>query len=177
MPGSYETARNVLSTIGSINRYGRPDDFVVWRKGRSEAMTPASVQAVATADFHPESMTWIVVGDRSKIEEGVRKLGIGEVTVIDVRPAAEFEAGHVEDVLDRDRYARQCARVFALIDVAGKLICPRSRGLISQGRKGIEPRLQRVRAFQGVTHGRARITLPAAVLAREGYRIRQGCRH
>jgi zinc protease len=83
LPGTFETARAVLSTVGSINRYGRPDDFVVWRKGRIEAMTPASVQAVATADFHPEAMTWIVVGDRSKIEEGVRKLGIGEVTVID----------------------------------------------------------------------------------------------
>ena len=28
-------------------------------------------------------LTWIVVGDRSKIEDGVRKLGLGDVTVID----------------------------------------------------------------------------------------------
>jgi predicted Zn-dependent peptidase len=83
LPGSYETARAVLGTIGSINRYGRPDDFVVWRKGKIEAMTPAGVQQVATANLHPEALTWIVVGDRSKIEEGVRKLGLGEVTVID----------------------------------------------------------------------------------------------
>jgi predicted Zn-dependent peptidase len=83
LPGSYETARNVLSTIGSINRYGRPDDFVTWRKGKIEKMTAAGVQQVATADFKPESLTWIIIGDRSKIEAGVRALNLGEVTVLD----------------------------------------------------------------------------------------------
>jgi predicted Zn-dependent peptidase len=83
LPGSYETARNVLSTIGSINRYGRPDDFVMWRKGKIEKMTPAGVQQVATGAFKPEAMTWIVIGDRAKIEAGIRALNIGEVTVLD----------------------------------------------------------------------------------------------
>jgi predicted Zn-dependent peptidase len=83
LSGSYETARAVLGTIGSINRYGRPDDFVTWRKGRIEQETPAGVQQVATANLHPDALTWIVVGDRSKIEDGIRKLGLGEVTVID----------------------------------------------------------------------------------------------
>jgi len=83
LPGSYETARAVLSTIATNNRFGRPDDFVVWRKGKIEQMQPAGVQQVATANFHPEALTWIVVGDRSKIEAGVRGLDLGEVTVID----------------------------------------------------------------------------------------------
>jgi predicted Zn-dependent peptidase len=83
LPGSYETARAVLGTIGSINRYGRPDDFVTWRKGRIEQETPAGVQQVATANLHPDALTWIVVGDRSKIEDGIRKLDLGEMTVID----------------------------------------------------------------------------------------------
>jgi predicted Zn-dependent peptidase len=83
LPGSFETARSVLGTIGSINRYGRPDDFVVWRKGQIEKMTPEGVQAVATANFHPEAMTWVIVGDRAKIEAGIRALDIGEVTILD----------------------------------------------------------------------------------------------
>jgi predicted Zn-dependent peptidase len=83
LPGSYETARAVLSTIATNNRYGRPDDFVAWRKGKIEQMQPAGVQQVATANFHPEALTWVVVGDRSKIEAGVRALNLGEVTVID----------------------------------------------------------------------------------------------
>jgi predicted Zn-dependent peptidase len=83
LPGGYETARNVLTTIGSINRYGRPDDFVTWRMAQIQKMTPAGVQAEATANFHPQSMTWVIVGDRAKIEPGIRALGIGDVTILD----------------------------------------------------------------------------------------------
>jgi predicted Zn-dependent peptidase len=83
LPGSFETARNVLTTIGSIHRYGRPDDFVTWRKGQIEKMTPAGVQQVATATFRPETLTWVIVGDRAKIEAPVRALGLGEVTILD----------------------------------------------------------------------------------------------
>ena len=82
MPGSFETARAVLGTIGGINRYGRPDDYVMQRKARIEAMTPASVQAAATT-IQPQAMTWVIVGDLSKIEAGIRALDIGPVQVID----------------------------------------------------------------------------------------------
>ncbi len=89
LPGSFETARAVLGTIGGINRYGRPDDYVVQRKARIEAMTPATVQAAAAA-IRPEAMTWVIVGDLSKIEAGIRALNIGPVQVIDAdgRPVA-----------------------------------------------------------------------------------------
>ena len=83
LPGSYETARAVLSTIGSINRYGRPDDYVQQRRLRIEAMTPASVQAEAAKLFDPSAMTWIIVGDLAKIEAGVRSLDLGPVQVLD----------------------------------------------------------------------------------------------
>ena len=46
-------------------------------------MTPAGVQEVATRAFKPEALTWIVVGDLSKIEAGIRALNIGEVKVLD----------------------------------------------------------------------------------------------
>ena len=82
LPGSYETGRSVLSTIAAINRYGRPDDYVQQRKARIEAMTPQTVQQAASA-FDPKAMTWIIVGDLSKIEAGVRALDLGEVTVVD----------------------------------------------------------------------------------------------
>ena len=82
LPGSYETARAVLGAISSINRYGRPDDYVVQRKARIEAMTPAQVQAAAKT-IQPGVLTWVIVGDLSKIEAGVRSLGLGDVTVID----------------------------------------------------------------------------------------------
>jgi zinc protease len=31
----------------------------------------------------PEGMVWVVVGDRAKIEEGIRALGYGEIILMD----------------------------------------------------------------------------------------------
>jgi zinc protease len=33
--------------------------------------------------LHPDNLIWIVVGDRAKVESGVRALNIGEVRLID----------------------------------------------------------------------------------------------
>ncbi len=87
LPGSYETARAVLAAMSSINRYGRPDDYVVQRKSRIEALTPAQVQAAAKT-IQPGALTWVIVGDLAKIEAGVRSLGLGEVTVLDANGKA-----------------------------------------------------------------------------------------
>ena len=33
--------------------------------------------------MHPESVSWVVVGDREKIEAGLKELGLGEVRLLD----------------------------------------------------------------------------------------------
>jgi zinc protease len=43
----------------------------------------ADLNDAAKSDIHPESLTWVVVGDRAKIEQGIRDLDIGEVRFID----------------------------------------------------------------------------------------------
>ena len=35
------------------------------------------------AVINPDAMTWVIVGDRSKIEAGLRELNIGEIRVVD----------------------------------------------------------------------------------------------
>jgi len=82
LPGAYETAAAVASTIGSIVQFKRPDDYVVRRKAEIEAMTPAQVQQAAAA-IKPQGLTWVVVGDLKQTEAAVRALKLGEVTVID----------------------------------------------------------------------------------------------
>jgi len=82
LPGAYETAAAVASTIGSIVQFKRPDDYVVRRKAEIEAMTPAQVQQAAAA-IKPQGLTWVVVGDLKHTEAAVRALKLGEVTVID----------------------------------------------------------------------------------------------
>jgi predicted Zn-dependent peptidase len=82
LPGSFETASAVMSAIGDIVRYGRPDDYVVKHAAQVESLTTADVNAAAKA-IDPKALTWVVVGDLSKIEQPIRDLKLGTVTVID----------------------------------------------------------------------------------------------
>ena len=82
LPGAYETASAVMGTIEGNVLYNRPDDYVFKRKAEIEAMTPAKVDAAARA-IDPNALTWVIVGDLSKIEHPVRALKLGEVTVLD----------------------------------------------------------------------------------------------
>lgn len=83
LPGSFETAAAVRSAVTGILLYDRPDDWVRTLRARTEAQTVESVNAAARSVIRPSAMTWVVVGDLSKIEQGIRELGIGEVSVLD----------------------------------------------------------------------------------------------
>ena len=63
---------NIIDTPGYF-------DFV----GEVNALTPAAITAAAGKLIRPEALTWVVVGDLSKIEASVRKLGFGDVKVLD----------------------------------------------------------------------------------------------
>jgi zinc protease len=82
LPGSFETASAVMGSLAGNVRYDRPDDYVTRRATEIKALTPAQVADAAKA-IHPDALTWVVVGDLSKIEQPVRALGLGEVTVVD----------------------------------------------------------------------------------------------
>lgn len=82
LPGAYETAGAVMGAIGGIVRYQRPDDYVTTLKQRIEAVTLEAARAAAGL-IQPKALTWVVVGDLSQIEDPVRALELGEVTVLD----------------------------------------------------------------------------------------------
>ena len=54
-----------------------------------KSLTTDEVNAAAKA-IDPKALTWVVVGDLSKIEQPIRALDLGTVTVIDAdgRPVA-----------------------------------------------------------------------------------------
>jgi len=83
MPGQYQTTGAVLGALAGIIQYDRPDDYVRTLKTRIEAQTDAAVQAAAVEVIRPDALTWVIVGDLARIEAPVRKLGIGEVRVLD----------------------------------------------------------------------------------------------
>jgi len=53
-------------------------------KGAVRGGQPQGVQGAAEQVLHPESLTWLIVGDRAQIETQLRELGLGEVQIIDV---------------------------------------------------------------------------------------------
>jgi zinc protease len=98
LPGSYETAGSVLGALTENALYHRPDDYVATLKQRTQAQTDADVRAAAGEIIKPGALTWVIVGDLSKIEAPVRALDLGAISVVDAdgRPvsgAAPMKAG------------------------------------------------------------------------------------
>jgi zinc protease len=83
LPGRNETTSEVAASYTDILTYGLPDSYLNDFVGEVEALTPSQLQAAGAELVHPEALTWIVVGDLSAIEAGVRKLDLGEVRVLD----------------------------------------------------------------------------------------------
>jgi predicted Zn-dependent peptidase len=52
-------------------------------KASIEAQNDKDIAAAAKKYFQPDALTWVVVGDLSKIETGIRALNIGELKVLD----------------------------------------------------------------------------------------------
>jgi len=48
-------------------------------KARYQAVSLETIQGAAEQVLHPDRITWVIVGDRSQIEDGLRELGIAEL--------------------------------------------------------------------------------------------------
>jgi len=82
LAGRWETADAVAGSIGQIVRFGFPDDYFAGYAKKVRAVTLADV-ARATKVIHPGDLVWVIAGDRSKIEPGLKELGLGDVREID----------------------------------------------------------------------------------------------
>jgi zinc protease len=85
LPGQYETAAAVLNTLMANNRFDRPDDYAMTLKSKYENLTTEELHAAAAEVIKPNKLTWLVVGDLSKIEQPIRDMGLGEVIVIEAQ--------------------------------------------------------------------------------------------
>jgi len=83
LPGQFETGAAVLGSLLSNQRYGRADNYVETLKSQYESLNLERVQAAAEDVMHPDRLTWVIVGDRSKIEAQLRGLDIGPVSIMD----------------------------------------------------------------------------------------------
>ncbi|MFN3538022.1 MAG: M16 family metallopeptidase, partial [Brevundimonas sp.] len=82
----FETNNAMVGYLSYVTRFEHPYEWVTTLPGRYAALTPETVGAAA-AMLHPDAMTWVIVGDLSQIEAGVRALGLGELEVWDAEGA------------------------------------------------------------------------------------------
>ena len=83
LPGSWETMAALAGSIGNIVTFGLDDRYYDTFADKVRAQTVQSVTAVAGEVLHPDQLVWVVVGDRSKVEPGLRELKLGEIKLID----------------------------------------------------------------------------------------------
>jgi len=76
LPGSFESAGDVLGGMQRNFYSGRPDNYYDSLADRYRAMTVADLDAVARATIRPEDFLWVVVGDAAKIMPQLGKLGL-----------------------------------------------------------------------------------------------------
>ncbi|MBI3081716.1 MAG: insulinase family protein, partial [Gemmatimonadetes bacterium] len=92
LPGEWETMNAVAASLGNIVRFGLPDTYYDTYADRVKALTGRDMSALAPRLVQPDHAVWVVVGDRAKIETGIRELNLGEIRYIDadgrVLPAA-----------------------------------------------------------------------------------------
>ena len=81
-------------SIAEIVRYGLADDYYGTFPEKVRALDIPAIQASANDVIRPDQLVWVIVGDLSKIEDGVRELNLGELNRLDqdgnvISPAAE----------------------------------------------------------------------------------------
>ena len=81
LPGSYETMNAVGNLFGDLLQLGLPLNFYDDYVRRVSALSVPEVEEAARSLLHPQNMLWMVVGDRSVVEQPLRDLGIGEIVI------------------------------------------------------------------------------------------------
>ena len=82
LPGRWETSQAVAGSLGEIASYSLPPDYYDTFAGHVGALTQADVQRAATTVVRPNTLVWVVIGDKSKVLAPLESLGL-KVKLID----------------------------------------------------------------------------------------------
>ena len=89
LSGRWETDRAVANSIAELIRFDRPADYFAKNSEAVLALRPEDLRTAASEIVHPHRLVWVIVGDRAKIETGLKELGLGEIKMLqpDGQPA------------------------------------------------------------------------------------------
>ena len=82
LPGGWETNGAVVAALEEQVKYNRGKDYWPNYANKIKNLSLKDIQAAATKVIQPGQMTWLIVGDRKKIEKSIRDLNLGEVHFI-----------------------------------------------------------------------------------------------
>jgi len=83
LPGSWETVSEVGDSIEDLIRFGLPDDYYENYPRKLRDLRLAEVSLAARRLVSVDQLLWVVVGDLSRIEKGIRDLNLGEIHHVD----------------------------------------------------------------------------------------------
>ncbi|MFA5833183.1 MAG: pitrilysin family protein [Bacteroidota bacterium] len=81
--GRWETNNAVLGSITEMVRFGYEDDYWSTYAKTLQGMEYDDVASVAKKVLRPDNLVWVVVGDKAKIEQGIKELNYGEIKYLD----------------------------------------------------------------------------------------------
>lgn len=83
IPGQFETTAATAEALTSIFLFDRPLDYYAKLPEKYASVTSSDVARVAKEDVHPDQLVIIAVGDRAKIEPGLKELNIAPIEYSD----------------------------------------------------------------------------------------------
>ncbi|MEM8547522.1 MAG: pitrilysin family protein [Pseudomonadota bacterium] len=83
LPGRWETIGAVAGSLSELVRFNLPEDYWSTYADNTRALTVATINEQAQRVLQPDSIIWVVVGDRARIEESIRELGFDRIQLID----------------------------------------------------------------------------------------------
>lgn len=83
LPGRFERGTDAVGTFAEIFVYGLPLDYFSKLPELVDAVTPDQAEAMAQKYIHPEKIVVLAIGDRSKIEDEMKKLNLGKMEIRD----------------------------------------------------------------------------------------------
>lgn len=81
LPGQFETAGSVLSSLLSSSRFNRDYDYPESLVEKYNSLSLDDLNDAAKQVVQPDKLTWLIIGDAEKIKAEVEAANIGPVSV------------------------------------------------------------------------------------------------
>jgi zinc protease len=84
LPGRFETLSSLESAAETIVNFDYPAQYYYDYARNVRGLKEEDLASAAAGFIKPDHLTWVVIGDLAKIEDGIRDLGFGRIVHLDV---------------------------------------------------------------------------------------------